>query len=38
MRTLAWVLILVVIAANEPSHLVKIIAESVSTLMRFTGL
>ncbi len=38
MRTLAWVIVLVVIAANEPSHLLKIIVEFISTLMHNTGL
>jgi hypothetical protein len=38
MRTLAWVIVLAVIAANEPSRLLKIIVEFVSTLMHSTGL
>jgi hypothetical protein len=38
MRTLAWVIVLAVIAANEPSHLLKIIVEFISTLMHSTGL
>jgi len=37
MRTLAWVIVLVVIAANEPSHLLKIIVEFISTLMHIIG-
>jgi len=37
-RTLAWVIVLVVIAANEPSHLLKIITEFISTLMEIIGL
>ena len=38
MRTLARVIVLVVIAANEPSHLLKIFAEFISTLMHTIGL
>ena len=38
MRTLAWVIVLVVIAANEPFHLLKIFAEFIATLMHAIGL
>ena len=38
MRTLAWVIVLVVIAANEPSRLFKIIVAFISTLMHNIGL
>jgi len=38
MRTLALVIVLVVIAANEPAHLLKIFAEFISTLMDAIGL
>jgi hypothetical protein len=38
MRTLAYVIVLVVIAANEPSHLVKHIVEFIATLMHTIGL
>jgi len=34
MRTLAWVIVLVVIAISEPLHLLKIFIEFVSTLLR----
>jgi hypothetical protein len=37
MRTLAWVIVLVVIAASEPSHLLTIIVEFISTLMHIVG-
>jgi hypothetical protein len=37
MRTLAWVIVLVVIAVNEPFHLLKIFVEVVSTLMHAIG-
>ena len=38
MRTLAWVIVLVVIAVNEPSRLLKTIVEFISTLMNNIGL
>jgi len=38
MRTLAWVIVLAVIAANEPSRLFKIFIEFISTLMHAIGL
>ena len=38
MRTLAWVIVLVVIAANEPARLFKIIVDLISTLMHTIGL
>jgi hypothetical protein len=38
MRTLAWVIVLVVIAANEPARLFKLIVEFISTLMHTIGL
>jgi hypothetical protein len=38
MRTLAWVIVLVVIAANEPARLFTIIVEFISTLMQTIGL
>ena len=38
MRTIAWVIILAVIAANEPCHLLKTIVEFISTLIHFIGL
>ena len=38
MRTVAWVIVLAVIAANEPSHLLKRIAEFISTLIHTIGL
>jgi len=38
MRTLAWVIVLVVIAVNEPFHLLKIFAEFIATLMHAIGL
>jgi len=38
MRTLAWVIVLIVIAANEPSRLLMTIVEFISTLMNNIGL
>src|SRR4029077_8958340 len=38
MRTLAWVIVLVVIAANEPARLFKIIIEFISTQVHTIGL
>ena len=37
MRTLAWVIVLVVIATNEPARLFKAIVEFISTLMHTIG-
>jgi hypothetical protein len=38
MRTLAFVIILVVIAANEPYHLCERVIGFISTLMHLIGL
>ncbi len=38
MRTIAWVIILAVIAANEPSQLLRTILALMSTLMHLIGL
>ena len=37
MRTIAWVIILAVIAANEPSHLLRTMVEFISTLIHLIG-
>jgi hypothetical protein len=38
MRTIAWVIILAVIAANEPSKLLRTLLALMSTLMHLIGL
>ncbi len=38
MRTLAWVIILVVIAANEPAQLLRKIVELISMLIHIIGV
>ena len=38
MRTIAWVIILAVIAANEPSQLLRTLLALMSTLMHLIGL
>lgn len=38
MRTLAWVIVLAVIAANEPSQLLRNVAEFISMLVHIIGL
>lgn len=37
MRTLAWVIVLVVIAISEPARLFRAIIEYISTLMHVIG-
>jgi hypothetical protein len=37
MRTLAWVIVLVVIAAKEPAHLFEQIVKMFSTLIHLIG-
>jgi hypothetical protein len=38
MRTIAWVIILAVIAANEPAQLLRTLLALMSTLMHLIGL
>ncbi len=38
MRTLAWVIILVVIAANEPAQLLRKIVQLISMLIHIIGV